>query len=201
VHHGQPQPSPREAILARIRAGNIAAGIPASALQSARESAHQSADRELDSLILDHDRAGQLGPAERIELFRHRLLEYDAHVEIVPPADVTATAARLLAKRPATRLVRPTGFPDAWAPTGIAWIDAGTADFGALDSSDGVIAAATVAIAATGTLVLQHGPGQGRRAVTLLPDYLLCIVTAEQIVETVPEAFDRLDPVRPTTSR
>jgi L-lactate dehydrogenase complex protein LldG len=194
LHRGEIPPSAtdgREAILARIRAANAAAGVPASTADAA--------DRELRSLDLDYNRTGRLSLCERTDLFCQRLIEYDAHVELVPPADVSATVAHLLQARGATRLVRPARFPAAWAPAGIRWIDADTADFAALDSSDGVITAATVAIAATGTLVLQHGPGQGRRAVTLLPDYLLCIVEAAQIVETVPEAFDRLDPVRPTT--
>jgi L-lactate dehydrogenase complex protein LldG len=180
----------RTAILARIKSANAAAGVPAST--------PENTDRELLAIDLDFDRTGTLPEPECIELFRHRLEEYDAHVEIVDAADVPATVAKLLANRPG-RIVRPAGFPDAWSPPGIDWIDADSAKYANLDSSAGVITTATVAIAATGTIVLQHGPGQGRRAVTLLPDYLLCIVDAGHIVETVPEAFDRLDAVKPTT--
>jgi L-lactate dehydrogenase complex protein LldG len=180
----------RTAILSRIRAANTAAGLP--------PSKPENADRELLALDLDFDRTGKLAESGRVELFRHRLSEYDAHVETVDAAEVPATVARLLGGRPG-RIVRPAGFPDIWSPPGIAWIDADSAGYANLDSSAGVITTATVAIAATGTIVLQHGPGQGRRAVTLLPDYLLCVVDAGQVVETVPEAFDRLDAVKPTT--
>jgi L-lactate dehydrogenase complex protein LldG len=70
-----------------------------------------------------------------------------------------------------------------------------------LDALDGVITGAAVAIAQTGTIVLDGSPGQGRRAVTLVPDYHLCVVRADQVVELVPEAIARLAPAarRPLT--
>jgi len=68
-----------------------------------------------------------------------------------------------------------------------------------LDAVDGVITGAAVAIAETGTIVLDGGPGQGRRALSLIPDYHLCIVRTGQIVGIVPEALGRLDPRRPQT--
>jgi L-lactate dehydrogenase complex protein LldG len=68
-----------------------------------------------------------------------------------------------------------------------------------LDAADGVITTACLAIADTGTVVLDAGPGQGRRALTLLPDYHLCVLDAAQIVADVPAAFRQLDPARPLT--
>jgi L-lactate dehydrogenase complex protein LldG len=68
-----------------------------------------------------------------------------------------------------------------------------------LDRVDSVVTTAAVAIAETGTLVLDGGPGQGRRALTLVPDHHVCVLRAEQGVARVPEALARLDPVRPLT--
>jgi L-lactate dehydrogenase complex protein LldG len=70
---------------------------------------------------------------------------------------------------------------------------------GALDAADGVITTAALAIAETGTIVLDARPGQGRRALSLVPDYHLCLLQAGQIVGIVPEAMDRLPPGRPCT--
>src|SRR5262249_26463144 len=61
--------------------------------------------------------------------------------------------------------------------------------YDALDQSDGVLTGCTLAIASTGSLVIRHEAAQGRRALTLVPDYHLCIVDETQIVETVPEAI------------
>jgi L-lactate dehydrogenase complex protein LldG len=68
-----------------------------------------------------------------------------------------------------------------------------------LDTVDGVITTAAVAIAETGTIVLDGSAGQGRRALTLIPDYHLCLIRADQVVALVPEALARLDPARPLT--
>lgn len=68
-----------------------------------------------------------------------------------------------------------------------------------LDRIDAVLTTATVAIALSGTITLDGGPGQGRRAITLVPDFHLIVLHADQIVQTVPEAIARLDPLRPLT--
>ena len=68
-----------------------------------------------------------------------------------------------------------------------------------LDQADGVITRAAVAVAETGTIILDAGPGQGRRALSLIPDYHLCLIEADQVVALVPEAVARLRPDRPLT--
>ena len=68
-----------------------------------------------------------------------------------------------------------------------------------LDRMAGVVTGCAVAIAETGTIILDHGPGQGRRALTLVPDFHLVIVRASQVYADLADAFDRLDPTRPHT--
>jgi L-lactate dehydrogenase complex protein LldG len=68
-----------------------------------------------------------------------------------------------------------------------------------LDGVDGVITSCAVAIAETGTLILDGSAGQGRRVLTLIPDYHLCVVLTDQIVPDVPQALARLEPTRPLT--
>ena len=63
----------------------------------------------------------------------------------------------------------------------------------------GVVTGCAVAVAETGTIILDHGPGQGRRALTLVPDFHLVIVRAEQVSADLPDSFERLDPARPQT--
>jgi L-lactate dehydrogenase complex protein LldG len=68
-----------------------------------------------------------------------------------------------------------------------------------LDLIDAVVTRARIGIAETGTIVLDHGPGQGRRAISLVPDLHVCIVEEAQVVADVPDAIEALDPTRPLT--
>lgn len=68
-----------------------------------------------------------------------------------------------------------------------------------LDACDAVVTTAAVGVAATGTVVLDHGPGQGRRALTLVPDLHVCVVRTDQVVADVPDAVGITDPRRPQT--
>ncbi|MFD0891788.1 lactate utilization protein C, partial [Streptosporangium algeriense] len=102
------------------------------------------------------------------------------------------------AARGLTRPVVPDGLPAEWVPQGAVTDDPALSD-AELEAAGGVVTGCAVAIAETGTIVLDTGPGQGRRALTLLPDYHLCVVRAEQIVAGVPQALAVLDPARPLT--
>jgi L-lactate dehydrogenase complex protein LldG len=129
-----------------------------------------------------------------VELLLERLLDYKAEVRRVA---ASAMAAAVEEECRGKRIVVPSGLPVGWRPSD-AVEDEGF-DARALDAFDGAVTGCTLAIAETGTLVLSAGPAEGRRALTLVPDLHICVVLEEQIVDTVPAAFDRLDPTRPLT--
>jgi len=157
-------------------------------------------------------RAASMGREEILEMLEDRLRDYDATVVRVEKGEVSEAIARMLRERGKRRLVVPAGL-DEWlgramqvdylppiaretleGPPGPPFefvTDDGLAA-AELDCFEGVVTGSTVAIAETGTIVLQNVLGQGRRAATLVPDYHLCVVRAEDVVETVPEAMDRL---------
>lgn len=128
-----------------------------------------------------------------LDLFAERVADYRATVTRCATADLTATVS--MALDGATTVVVPDGLgldvPGAVADDGLSSAD--------LDAVQAVVTRAAVGIAETGTVVLDHGPGQGRRAITLLPDLHVCIVHEDQVVPDVPDALPRLDPHRPQT--
>jgi len=141
--------------------------------------------------------AGTLGAEARLELFLSRIQHYDGGIFRCDRGIVCGTIADALAERAKARIVVPPGFPREWLPDGVEFVvDAGLSHQD-LESSDGVLTSCTVAIALTGTIVLQHSPAEGRRALTLVPDYHLCVVEGDRIVETVPEAIRRLRALNP----
>ncbi|MDQ4116608.1 MAG: LUD domain-containing protein, partial [Actinomycetota bacterium] len=98
------------------------------------------------------------------------------------------------------RILVPPGFPADLVPGGVVTVhDGPDVPVDELDRCDAVISTAALGIAETGTIVLDHGPGQGRRAATLVPDRHVCVVHADQVVPGVPEAVAALDPSRPQT--
>jgi L-lactate dehydrogenase complex protein LldG len=127
-----------------------------------------------------------------VGLFAERVDDYRAVVHVVPSGQVPGKIAELTRGR---RMVVPEGLPPEWV------VEESTpgGSVAELDAAGGVLTGCAVAVAETGTIVLDSGPGQGSRAQTLVPDYHLCVVLAGQIVAGVPEAVARLDPVRPMT--
>lgn len=128
-----------------------------------------------------------------VDLFAERVADYRAEVVRCSADEVEHRIAEALG--PGARVVVPDGLP--WRVEG-AVRDDGLSALD-LDALDAVVTAATVGIATTGTIVLSHGPGEGRRALTLVPDVHVCVVRADQVVADVPDAVARLDPTRPTT--
>jgi L-lactate dehydrogenase complex protein LldG len=130
--------------------------------------------------------------AEQVEQFIDRVAEYKAVAHGVASEALPDAIARALAGRRVRTLVIPADLPDGWAPPEIRLLRDPGLSYAAIEGSDGVLTAAAMGIAQTGTIVLDGGPGQGRRALSLLPDYHLCVVYAHQIVGLVPEAVSRL---------
>jgi len=171
----------REAVLERIRAA--------------------LADRP-PSVVIPRDYEPALPPGTDIAaLFVKRVGDYRASVRRTTEAALPSTIATALKARAANRLVVPAGIPDAWlAEAPVERVaDEPPLSHHDLDRVDGVLTGCAVAIAETGTIVLDAGPGQGRRALSLLPDLHVCVVLASQVVGSVPEALGHLSPTRPQT--
>ena len=150
-----------------------------------------AAGREPDYAAIPraYRQAGALEIEDRIELFRSRLEDYGCGCVRSTREQVPDTIARLLASRGRQRLVIPAGLPAEWLPAAPAMARDDGLSYLDLDRCDGAVTGCTVAIARTGSIVLCHDAHEGRRALTLIPDYHLCIVGADQVVETVSEAL------------
>ena len=139
--------------------------------------------------------AAEVAPRALAALFRERVEDYRATVSAVPVADAPAAVAAILARHGARRVIAPAGLASELLPADVLAVPGDlAATYSELDAVDGVITACALAIAETGTLVLDGGPDQGPRVLTLLPDLHVCLVRSEQIVATVPEAIEAVGP-------
>jgi L-lactate dehydrogenase complex protein LldG len=189
----------RDQILARIRAANS----PSGPSRPDADAAYAALPR--DYVFAHHDPA----TCDIVDLFAERAADYQAIVERVPSAALAAAVARALAERRAAHplpFVIPDGLPAAWlaelAPAIELARDDPPLSAAELDLMAGVVTGCAVAIAETGTIILEHGPGssgQGRRALTLVPDFHLAVVHAGQVAADLADGFARLDPARPHT--
>ncbi|MGW9022649.1 LutC/YkgG family protein [Streptomyces sp. NPDC055722] len=179
--------SARDAILGRIRAA--VADLPADPVDVPRTYLRTAPG------IAPGDHAAT------IDLITERLQEYGATVRRVPEAALPAAVAEALDERAACSAVIPDGLPAAWLSqwSGQSRRDAPELSKADLDATDAVVTTCAAAIADSGTVVLDAGPGQGRRALTLVPDVHVCIVREEQVGSSMPEVITRLDARRPIT--
>ncbi|MCI9887148.1 LUD domain-containing protein [Micrococcales bacterium 31B] len=139
-------------------------------------------------------------PEQRVEILVDRLEDYKARVHRCEEGEIASVVARVLAA--AGSVVVPEGAPDAWVARLAATVHRdGSTRFTAdqLDAMDAVITGSTLAIAQTGTIILDAGPTQGRRAISLVPDHHVCIVFVSDIVHTVPAGVAAIDITRPIT--
>ncbi len=178
----------REEVLARIRS---ALG-PGAGSGSAPDGGPAPAPDAGAALAAGYRTHGDLAPAELLDLLAERVADYKAVVRRASQAELGDAVGAALTKRGARRVVVPSGLVlPAW-PADVEAVEDDGLSATDLDGLDGVVTGAAVAIAETGTIVLDGSAGQGRRAITLVPDYHLCIVHARQVVQLVPEAIQRL---------
>ncbi|MGY1601471.1 LutC/YkgG family protein [Geodermatophilus sp. SYSU D00815] len=176
--------SARDEVLGRIRTALGATRPPAAEVARGYRTTDGRAPEVLREVLVD------------------RLVDYKAQVLRCAPDEIAATVAAALTAglgegwRPADVVVAP-GLPTGWRPDGVTEDDGRPAV--ELAAFAATVTGTAVAIAETGTLVLDGTPATGRRALSLLPDCLVCVVTADRVVGGVPEGLARLDPVAPLT--
>lgn len=135
----------------------------------------------------------EFDPAD-LDLFVERLADYKAVVH--RGADIAATIKTILGTG---TVIVPPGLDRSWLPESVVAVVDEDLPADRIAAADGVITAAAVGIAETGTIVLDASPDQGRRIISLLPDLHICVIRPDQVVAAVPEAVARLDPTRPLT--
>jgi L-lactate dehydrogenase complex protein LldG len=134
---------------------------------------------------------GSLDLTGCLHLMTERLREYGAEVVEASIAELPATIASQLQSSGRQTLVAPPGLPAEWLAPAFAWKLDQALSHDEIEDCDGVVTVAFAGIADSGTIVLHHSPTEGRRVLTLLPDFHLCILRASQVVETLPEYFAR----------
>lgn len=149
----------------------------------------------------DYQRALDLDRDALLELFAERVDDYRADVQLIRRDEVGRVIGNLLAARQIGSVVVPDDLDPAWLTTVTSRVvhDDPALTAADLDQVDAVITGSAVAIALTGTIVLDAGPQQGRRVISLVPDLHVCVVDADAVVGTVAEGLARLDATRPLT--
>ncbi|CAM5698035.1 MULTISPECIES: LutC/YkgG family protein [Streptomyces] len=181
--------SSRERILGRVR--RALADVPAD------EGPYEEAVPR--DYLREH---GQRTTEETVELLAENLVDYRAVVHRCDAEELPLLVMRLLAERGSQEVLVPPGLPPEWLsaadPVRVHDRVADTAQ--RLDRVDSVVTGCAVAVAETGTIVLDGSPDQGRRRISLVPDHHICVVRVpDQVVSSVPQALERLDPTRPLT--
>ena len=152
-----------------------------------------SADLESDYAALPraYIRAGSLSREACLALMIERLREYDSEVVECSPEELPSAIAAQLNSSGKRIFVAPPGLPASWLASGFDWRMDHNPSSAEIELVDGVVTAANCAVAESGTIVLHHSATEGRRVITLLPDWHLCILYASQVVQTLPEYFGR----------
>jgi len=172
--------SAREEILRRIR--------------SALDDVPAGEDPADVAVARDYRRTGELSGEALVKRFAERVADYDAQVRRVAQADLGEAVTSACAELGLRRVAVPEALPRDWRPRDVELIEDHGLEARALDAIDGAVTGCAVAVADTGTLVLDGAGVCGRRLLTLVPDHHVCVVTVDQIVGTVPEAVAAVAP-------
>ena len=168
----------RETILTRVRNATQTTPYPGPSITAA-----------YDGIPRCYVRNGSLSSTDKLALLTERLREYDATVVACSPERLVATIEELLANSGRFSFVVPPDLTREWMIGGFDWILDEDLSYDDVERAQGVVTGAFCAVADSGTIVLDHGAQQGRRLLTLLPDWHLCVLRSNQIVETLPEYF------------
>jgi L-lactate dehydrogenase complex protein LldG len=173
--------SDRDEMLSRIRAATASAALD-----------HSSLADGYNSLPRRYVQEGELSVRVKLDLLIERLREYDSEVSECSPDGLIATIRESLEKSGRHVLAAPPGLPPEWKIRDVEWrVDDGLSHAD-IEGTEGVVTGAFCAVADSGTIILHHSPAEGRRVLTLLPDWHLCVLYASQVVETFPEYFARV---------
>lgn len=207
-----PGPSSRDRILARVRAAVADTREAADAVNAAKAATEANTPGapttpttpDVSEVPRDYltTHTPDDDPAAVLDLLHENLAEYRALVHRTDAEGLPALLARLLDEHGSSTVLVPPRLPLEWlGEAGAVRVqDRSETTAAELDAVDSVVTGCALAIAETGTIVLDGGPDQGRRRITLVPDHHICVVRApEQVVASVPQAMPRLDPTRPLT--
>jgi L-lactate dehydrogenase complex protein LldG len=176
----------RDAVLGRIRAG--------------LDGVADDVQTGYSGLARRYTQTGSMDTGERLALMVERLREYDAEVVECTASMLDEAVAQQIASSGKRVLAAPAGLPRSWLAKGLDWRIDHDLSHDEIEIAEGVVTASFYGIAESGTIVLHHSPAEGRRVLTLLPDWHLCVLLASQVVETLPEYFARcVEPPRLAT--
>lgn len=142
----------------------------------------------------DYRRRVSIEPSDLVERFEERLRDYGAACDRALSADLAGAVTNVCSELRVRSLVIPPDLPAGWRPDEVALREDHGLSTAELDELDGVLSGCAVAIAETGTLVLDGRGASGRRAITLVPDHHICVVRVDQVVAIVPEGIARVAP-------
>ncbi len=150
-------------------------------------------DRQTDYLGLarHYTQTGSMDVEATLALMVERLREYDAEVVECSASNLDETVAQQIASSGRHVLAAPAGLPQGWLAKGVDWRVDHDLSHDQIEEAEGVVTTSFCGIAESGTIVLHHSSTEGRRVLTLLPDWHLCVLYASQVVEALPEYFAR----------